>query len=191
MLTQPANAIAPDQAVTYKFKVREFEELFEELSPEQIHIALEGSLNIVFSQPAASLSLLAASDEDDSNDDEEVEEEQSLEEDQIDHEALVTASSTFALFAHQTGLDAEAAGITEMVPVDDPENTPLYAKMEETFRLITEKLASEISVDEYNQDVVTLYGEMQYFNHIELYTYFYDSKNEVLSVTISATNTEE
>lgn len=190
MLTQPTNAVAPDQAVTYKFKVREFEELFEELSPEQIHIALEGSLNIVFAQPQAKLNMLAAVEEDEVSEDE-IEEEQTLEEDQLDFEALIVGSTAFALFAHQTGLDAEAAGITEMVPVEDPENTPLYAKMEETFRLIVEKLASEISADEYNQDVVTLYGEMQYFNHIELFTYFYDSKNEVLSVTISATVIED
>lgn len=180
MLSQSTNAIIPDQAVTYKFKVGEFAELFESMSPEQIHIALEGALNVVFGQPAAK-NMLSSNDED------EQEDEQDENEDQLDHETQIVGATTFALFAHQQGLDAEASGLTEMVPVEDPENTPQYAQLEETFRAIIERFADAIAEDKYNQDVTTLYGEMQFFNHIELFTYNYDTKNEVLAVTVTST----
>lgn len=182
MLSQSTNAIVPDQAVTYKFKVPEFAELFESLSPEQIHIALEGALNVVFAQAAAKNLLAVAAG------DLEEEEEQNEEEDQLDHEAQIISSVTFALFAHHQGQEAEAGA--ELVPVEDPENTPEYAQLEETFRTIIDHFALAITADEYNQDVTTLYGEMQFFNHIELFTYSYDTKNEVLSVTLTATTTE-
>lgn len=186
MLSQSVNTVIPDQAVSYKFKVPEFAELFESLSPEQIHVSLEGALNIIFTQTSAKSSMPAGDDDND-----EVEDEQNEEEDQLDHEAEIVAATTFALFAHQQGLDAEASGVTEMVPVEDPENTPQYAQLEDTFRAIVDKFAEAISADEYNQDVTTLYGEMQFFNHIELFTYNYDTKHEVLSVTIVVNNTGE
>lgn len=179
MLSQSVNTVIPDQAVSYKFKVPEFAELFESLSPEQIHISLEGALNIIFAQPSKNVLEAAANDDSD-----EMEDEQNEEEDQLDHEAAIVAATTFALFAHQQGLDAEASGVTEMVPVEDPENTPQYAQLEDTFRAIVDKFAEAISADEYNQDITTLYGEMQFFNHIELFTYNYDTKHEVLGVTI-------
>lgn len=180
MLSQSTNAIIPDQAVTYKFKVPEFAELFESLSAEQIHIALEGALNIVFGQAAGKNLLTAANDDSD-----ELEEDQNEEEDQLDHETQIVGATTFALFAHQQGLDAEASGVTEMVPVEDPENTPQYVQLEETFRGIADQFALAVAADEHNQDVTTLYGEMQFFNRIELFTYSYDTKNEVLSVTLT------
>lgn len=180
MLSQSTNAIIPDQAVTYKFKVPEFAELFESLSAEQIHIALEGALNITFGQAVAKNLLAIAGNDDES------EEDQSEEEDQLDHETQIVAATTFALFAHQQGQDEETADGDESTSVEDPENSPQYAQLEETFRGIADHLALAIAADEYNQDVTTLYGEMQFFNHIELFTYAYDTKNEVLSVTLTA-----
>jgi hypothetical protein len=166
MLSKSTNAIIPEQAVSYKFKVRDFADLFEGLNPEQIHVALEGAMNIVFVKPLP----VAGSDEN-----------QTEEDDQLDHESQVTANTVFALVAH--GQSDETEGVAEI----DPEDNPEYAKYEEIFQAIVAKFAAEVAADEFNQDVVTLHGEMEYFNRIELFTYFYDTKNEVLSVTIIST----
>lgn len=173
MLSQSKNVTIPDQAVTYKFKMPDLADLFEGLSAEQTHIALEGTLNTVFGQPRKDLSSLSVE-----------EEEQDEEEDQLDHESEILSATVFALVAHQQGDDGE------IVPVEgDVEDSPLYTQLEETFRGIVDKFAEEVANDKFNQDIITLSGEMQYYNHLELFTYMYDSKNEILSVTVTATNT--
>lgn len=182
MLSQSTNAIVPEQAVTYKFKVPEFAELFETMSPEQIHISLEGAMNVVFGQATGKNLLAAANDSE-----EELEEDQSDEEDQLDHESQIVSATTFALFAHRQGLDGEDPDLAEAASAEDSENNPEYLQLEETFRSIVEHFSQAIAADEYNQDVTTLFGEMQFYNHIELFTYNYDTKNEVLSVTLTAT----
>lgn len=170
MLSKSTNTIIPEQAVSYKFKVRDFADLFEGLNPEQIHVALEGALNIAFGRPSLSTVIDKA----------EVDQElQTEEEDQIDHETLITSNTIFALAAHANTDEDFGTSI-------EPED-PLYQQMEETFQAIVDRFTQELAVDEFNQDIVTLHGEMEYFNRIELFTYFYDTKSEVLSVTIIST----
>lgn len=164
MLSKSTNTIIPEQAVSYKFKVPDFADLFDGLNPEQIHVALEGALNITFGKPAVGLVR---------------DEEQTDEEDQLDHESQIVSNTVFAMVAH--GNADEDFG-TSVEPED-----PAYLQMEETFQAIVGKFAHEIAEDKFNQDIVTLHGEMEYFNHIELFTYYYDVKNEVLSVTIIST----
>lgn len=178
---------SPEQSmVTYKFKSPDLGECFEALNGEQAHIALEGALNIIFAKPQGSLEDVMGAGTDAPDD--EVEEPQSEEEDQIDHEGTVTGATVLALFDHQQGIEAEAAGITDMVPVDEPENSPLYRQMEEIFDNIVQKLSGDIAEDKYNQDVITLFGEMEFFSRIELFTYQYDSKTDQLTVTLAACN---
>lgn len=178
---------SPEQSmVTYKFRSPDLGDYFESLNPEQAHIALEGALNVIFTRSLGTLEDAMGVGTD--APDEEVEERQNDEENQIDHESTVTSATVLALFDHQQGLEAEAAGITEMVPVDEPENSSLYRQMEEIFDGIVQKLSSDIADDKYNQDVITLYGEMEFFSRIELFTYQYDSKIEQLVVTVAACN---
>ncbi|AEV89524.1 hypothetical protein OBP_087 [Pseudomonas phage OBP] len=182
---------ATEQAmVTYKFKCPDLAEFFETLNPEQSHIALEGALNIIFAKPPMSLEDVMApmGDGTEAPDEDEIEPPQSEEECQMDHEGSVTQATVLALFDHQQGILAEAAGITDMVPVDDPENSPLYQQMEEIFGNIVTKLSSDITEDRFNQDVITLYGEMEFFSRIEMFTYQYNTKTDQLIVTISACN---
>lgn len=165
------------QAVLYKFKIPDLADHFETFSPEQTHIALEGALNIIFGQPVVMPQ---------PEGEEEQEPLQSDEENQIDHESVITSDVVFALFTHQQGLEADAAGITEMVPVEDFENTTLYREMEDRFKAILKAMGDAIGEDSFNQDVITLFGEMEFYNRIELYTYNYNTKTEMLSVTITA-----
>lgn len=178
MLSKSTNAIIPETAVSYKFKVRDFADLFEGMSPEQIHVALEGALNIVFARPKSNMVIVEGAEADI--------EEQTDEEDQLDHESQVVSNTVFALVAH--GHTDDSAPLDESI---DMEDTPEYAQMEEAFQSIVSKFAAEVTEDKFNQDVVTLHGEMEYFAHIELFTYFYDTKNEVLSVTLISTPSEE
>jgi hypothetical protein len=178
MLSNASNAIIPEQAVSYKFKMRDFADLFDGLNPEQIHVSLEAALNVVFAKnhPVNDVPVKDASQI------------QSEEENQLDHETKVVINALFAMYHHRT-IDDEAS-------VDDPdaidtsdtiEDTPEYQQLEEMLQAIIDRFSAEIIEDKYNTDVEVLRSEMDYFDHIELFTYRYDPKNEILNVTINTT----
>jgi len=163
-------------AVTYKFKVPALADYFEGLSGEQCHVALEGALNIIFAVPAPDQSGLALEGDVPQNEDEDL----------IDHEQRIVNDVTFALYAHQLGNEIGLIGTVDVVE-DDYENTPLYSNFESMFRTIVNKLADEINEDRFNQDVVTLYEEMQFYHRIELYNHYYSTESEILTVTVMCT----
>jgi len=180
MLSNTSNAIIPEQAVSYKFKMRDFADLFDGLNPEQIHVSLEAAMNVVFAKkyPANDVPVKDPSQV------------QTEEEDQIDHENRVVTSALFAMYHHRT-IDEEA--VDEVVSEDDTEvsdtieDTPEYQQLEEMLQAIIDRFSAEISEDKYNTDIEVLRSEMDYFDHIELFTYRYDPKNEILNVTINTT----
>lgn len=188
-ITAAPIGLTEQSLVTYKFKSPDLGDYFETLNADQAHIALEGALNIIFGKPQLSLDdvMTPMGDGTEAPEEDESDEIQSDEENQIDHESVVGAATVLALFDHQQGIEAEAAGITEMVPVEFPENCPLYQQMEEIFSNIVTKLSDDIAADKFNQDIITLFGEMEFFNRLELFTYQYDSKSDLLSITVAAT----
>ncbi|UQT03449.1 hypothetical protein YUBABA_02470 [Serratia phage vB_SmaM-Yubaba] len=172
-----------ENMVTYKFKISELADLFETFTPEQSHIALEGALNIIFGRPSGVLQAVKLEGE-------EAEPEQTPEELQQDHETQIVGEVAYALYCHQ--MTAEAAALvpdgcaTAWTIPDDYENTEEYQRMEEMFRGIVAHISNAIAADKFNQDVITLHGEMEFFSRIELYTYNYNTNIEILSVTIAA-----
>lgn len=184
-MLQTSNAAVPSEnMVTYKFKVTDLADLFESFTPEQSHIALEGALNIIFGRDPAALACVSIEDNG------EVEPAPSEEDAKLDYETQIVGEVAYALYCHQMTADAAAlfAGVGAVsweIP-DDYENSELYQRMEEMFRGIVTKIATDISADKFNQDVITLHGEMEFFSHIELFTYNYNSDHDMLSVTITA-----
>lgn len=170
------NITAPESAVSYKFKIPELSDLFEPFSPEQIHVTLEGAFNIIFSRP--SQEQIAPEEVEAASNDDVV----------FDHEEQITSNVVFALFAHQSGTEVDEDTEVEEVPTSEIENSEQYASLEETFQEIVTKISNDIAADKHNQDVTTLFGEMEFFKRIELYTYYYDTKNEVLTVTLKVSN---
>lgn len=168
--TANAAAIAPESnMVTYRFKSADLGDLFENFSGEQAHVALEGALNVIFGRS----SVVPVPEEDGtimSDDDE-----------KANHEAQITSEVAFALATYQ--LSNSELDIPEDITLD-----PIYMQMEEQFRDVVTKLSNDIAADKENQDVVTLLGEMEFFNRIELFNHNYDSKNEVLMVTLTSLN---
>lgn len=175
----PLTKIKPEPtltAVTYKFKVPALADYFEGLSGEQCHVALEGALNIIFAVPAPDQSGLALEGDLPQNEDEDL----------IDHEQRIVNDVVFALYAHQLGAENSFL-VTGEVIEDGYENTPLYSNFETMFRTILNKLADEINEDKFNQDITTLYEEMQFYNRIELYNHHYSTESEILTVTVMCT----
>lgn len=168
--TANAAAIAPESnMVTYRFKSADLGDLFENFSGEQAHVALEGALNVIFGRS----SVVPVPEEDGtimSDDDE-----------KANHEAQITSEVAFALATYQ--LSNSELDMPEDITLD-----PIYMQMEEQFRDVVTKLSNDIAADKENQDVVTLLGEMEFFNRIELFNHNYDSKNEVLMVTLTSLN---
>ncbi len=173
MLSNASNAIIPEQAVSYKFKMRDLADLFDGLTPEQIHIALEAALNVTFAKrhPANDVPTADPS------------EEQSEEENQLDHESKIVLSALFAMYHHRA-VDEDAANDEGSDTIED---TPEYQQLEEMLQAIIDKFNAEIVEDKHNTDVDVLRSEMSYFDHIELFTYRYDPKYDILNVTINTT----
>lgn len=184
MLQTSNSAVPSENMVTYKFKVTDLADLFESFTPEQSHIALEGALNIIFGRDPAALACISIEDNG------EVEPAPSEEDVKLDYETQIVGEVAYALYCHQ--MTAEAASLvpdgcaTAWFIPDDYENTEQYQRMEEMFRGIVTKIATDISADKFNQDVITLHGEMEFFSRIELFTYNYNSNHDMLSVTIAA-----
>lgn len=168
--TANAAAIAPESnMITYRFKSTDLGDLFENFSGEQAHVALEGALNVIFGRS----SVVPVPEEDGtimSDDDE-----------KANHEAQITSEVAFALATYQ--LSNSELDMPEDITLD-----PIYMQMEEQFRDVVTKLSNDIAADKENQDVVTLLGEMEFFNRIELFNHNYDSKNEILMVTLTSLN---
>lgn len=185
MLNTTESLIPADDMVSYKFKVPGLADLFELFSPKQSHIALEGALNIIFGRTAAAVAVGAIVDGDES------EEAPTAEDDALDHETQIVQDVTYALYVHQKSEEAGVAageGITTMwVIPEDYENELEYQMLETSFRSIFTKLSNDLTADEFNQDVITLHGEMEFFKRIELFTYNYNIQNELLTVTIATT----
>lgn len=167
--------------VVYKFKIPQLADYFEGLSMEQCHVALEGALNIIFASPLPDQSGLGLQGD----------VLQSEEEDLLDHEQMVIAEVAYQLYlyqlAHNTGVEEVGEFIQFISPEEDYENSETYVFMETNFRTILNKLSAEIAEDHFNQDIVTLYDEMCFFTRIQLYTHNYDTKSEVLYVSLVAT----
>lgn len=176
MLQVSSTTVPPERAVKYKFKSVDLSEYFEELSPEQTHIALEGALNSIFGQ--ATIDPAGLSEEGDGN--------VTDEEDRLDHVTTVASDTVIALFDAELEKFSKEEGIVSFQMDDNPEESPLSLKLEGIFNNIVEKLQDDIVEDKYNQDITTLQGEMEFFSRLELFTYQYDSKNGVLSVTVAA-----
>ncbi|EBY9764050.1 hypothetical protein D5W64_13130 [Salmonella enterica subsp. enterica serovar Saintpaul] len=177
--------IGAEDMVNYKFKIPDLADLFETFTPDMSHIALEGALNIIFGRASAAIPVGALVDGDESED-------APTEEDNIlDHETQIVSAVTYALYTHQKAADAQAAageGITTMWQIpEDYENDMMYQMLEDQFRNIVSKISNDITADQFNQDVTTLHGEMEFFNRIELMNYNYNTQCELLTVTISAT----
>lgn len=183
-MLQSTNAAGiTENMVTYKFKVPDLADLFETFTPDQSHIALEGALNIIFGRAPAQLAAVKLEGE-------EAEPEQTEEELQQDHETQIVGEVAYALYCHQMGAEAaalvpEGCATAWTIP-EDYENSEQYQRMEEMFRGIVSHISNHIAADKFNQDVITLHGEMEFFSRIELYTYNYNTDCEVLSVTIAA-----
>lgn len=169
LLTESVLDGRDESMVTYKFKCPDLADHFEAFNAEQTHVILEGALNIIFGHP----STLSA----ESTDTDDLEQLPTPDELPLNHEDRITADVGFALQAlalnNESGLDGDNQ-------IDDSEN------LENQFSTIVEKLANDIGNDKYNQDVITLYGEMEFFNRIELYTYNYSTEHGILSVTVTA-----
>ena len=184
MLSAINAAVPTESMVTYKFKIRDLADLFESFTPEQSHIALEGALNIIFGRNPEALACIQLQDG------EEVEPPPTIEEVHQDYETQIMSEVSYALYCHQMTADAAATvpdgcAVSWEIP-DDYENSELYQRMEDMFRGIVQRINDEITADKFNQDVITLHGEMEFFSRIELYTYNYNTDCEILSVTIAA-----
>lgn len=175
MLNTTESLIPSEDMVTYKFKVPGLADLFEMFSPRQSHIALEGALNVIFGRTSAALPVGAQVDGDES------EAAPSVEDDALDHETQIVQDVTYALYAHQKTEDGLG-----VVP-DDYENDLEYQMLETSFRTIFTKLSNDLTADKFNQDVITLHGEMEFFKRIELFSYNYNVEHELLSVTVATT----
>lgn len=170
--TANAAAIAPESnMVTYRFKSADLGDLFETFSGEQAHVALEGALNVIFGR--GNVLAINVPDEDGSI--------LSEDDEQANHEAQITSEVAFALATYQ--LSNSELEMPEDITLD-----PIYMQMEDQFRNVVTKLSNDIAADKENQDVITLLGEMEFFNRIELFNHNYDSKNEILMVTLTCLN---
>lgn len=163
--------------VTYRLNCPDLQDYFEVLDGEQIHIALEGALNVIFGKPVNSVEntisgLLGTSLPPSIGLGEDVE-------DELTHEAQIVADVAFALTARELSVDA-VVSMLETDPIEH-EKYPFY---ESLFNSIITKLSECVANDKYNQDVVTLTGEMDFFHRIELYTYQFNTNCNVLTVTI-------
>lgn len=177
--------VGGEDLVSYKFKVPDLADLFETFSPDQSHIALEGALNIIFGRTASAIPVLALVDG------EESEPAPSEDDDALDHETQIVSSVAYALYCHQKSTDAaalvpEGCATAWAIP-EDYENDIVYQQMEDQFRNIVSKISNDLTADEFNQDIITLHGEMEFFNRIELMEYNYNTQCELLTVTVSAT----
>lgn len=185
MLNTTESLIPSEDMVTYKFKVPGLADLFEMFSPRQSHIALEGALNVIFGRTNAALPVGAQVDGDES------EAAPTAEDDALDHETQIVQDVTYALYTHQMADNAGAAtgeGITTMwVIPENYENELEYQMLETSFRTIFTKLSNDLTADKFNQDVITLHGEMEFFKRIELFSYNYNVEHELLSVTVATT----
>lgn len=174
LATANATAIAPESAmVTYRFKSPDLQDLFESYSGEQVHVALEGALNVIFGRSKSSLEALVDATAGDQL------EVVSEDDDAINHEAQITSEVAFALATYQ--LSNSELDMPEDITLD-----PIYMQMEDQFRELVTKLSNDVAADKHNQDVITLLGEMEFFNRIELFNHSYDSKNEVLMLTLTS-----
>lgn len=173
MLIKENTRAVPEQAVLYKFRVRDFADLFEAFNPEQTHIALEAVLNIVFGKQKPSEVISEADNP------EESEEPQNEEEDLLDFEVQLFNDAVMALY-NEKMIDSEEQ-------VEDIESTREYKELEEALTAILEHFSAALAEDNFNQDVMTLQGEMEFFTRIEIYTCHYDTKYEILSITLTST----
>lgn len=162
--------------VTYRLNSTDLQDYFEVLEAEQIHIALEGALNIIFGRPSNSISSAISELVGDGLANLGVEDEDT--EDELTHEAQIVSDVAFAITAREIGAD-----VLQMDGVD-PMDHEKYPFFESLFNSIVTKLSADFAADKYNQDVVTLTGEMDFFTRIELYTYQYDTNNNILTFTI-------
>lgn len=171
-----ATAIAPESnMVTYRFKSPDLQDMFETYSGEQVHVSLEGALNVIFGKSKTSLEQLV-----DASAGEQLEV-VSEDDDAINHEAQITSEVAFALATYQ--LSNSELAMPEDITLD-----PIYMQMEDQFRALVTKLSNDVAADKDNQDIITLLGEMEFFNRIELFNHSYDSKNEILMLTLTALN---
>lgn len=161
-----------DSMVAYKFKVPDLADHFETFSPEQAHVILEGALNIIFGNPRDPLALPLV-------DGDEVEPAPTDRDLAVNRETQIVEDVGFALAA--------------MAPVEDDTGLAVLTDevdqqgYEQIFSAIVEKISADLTADKFNQDIVTLHGEMEFFSRIELYTYHYNTECGLLSVTLAAT----
>lgn len=174
-----ATAIAPESnMVTYRFKSPDLQDMFESYSGEQVHVALEGALNVIFGKGKTATEQLADLVEAKGLD---IVNELSEDDEAANHEAQITSEVAFALATYQ--LSNSELDMPEDITLD-----PIYMQMEDQFRELVTKLSNDVAADKDNQDVITLLGEMEFFNRIELFNHNYDSKNDILMLTLTALN---
>jgi hypothetical protein len=181
MLIKENTKAVPEQAVLYKFRVRDFADLFEGLSAEQTHIALEAAFNIKFGSVVSLPDVPEESEE-------ETEEPQTPDQDATDFVENVFNEAVMAMYniSVQETVSDEPVDETEEES-DSIEGTAIYKQLEEILTAIIDQFTTALDEDNFNQDVLTLNGEMEFFTRIEIYTYFYDTSNEILSVTLTST----
>lgn len=161
------------QMVSFRFKVPDLQDHFESFDPAQSLLALEGALNIIFGgnsgTPAIPESMEAMLEEDTLMDREE--------------DLTVTYVSAITSIAEANSMGSVLDSI--LTPLDDIGDTPLYQMNYTLFQQIVSKLSLEFNEDKYNQDIVTMQGEMMFMNRIEVYSYNYDALTELLCLVVS------
>lgn len=161
------------QMVSFRFKVPDLQEHFDTFDVTQSLLALEGALNIIFGgntpTPALPESMEAEMAEDILMDREE--------------DLTVTYVTAITSISEANGQNSVLDPI--MTTLDDIGDTPLYQMNHTFFQQIVSKLSLEFNEDMYNQDIVTIQGEMMFMNRIELYSYNYDALTELLCITVT------
>lgn len=142
--------------VMFKINTSDLSDYFEGYNSEQTLIALEGALNIIFNPDI----LLARVDnslglaEDNSWD---------------SVENNITSETVFKLVGQHD----------PFCVMTQEELTEAFAS---SFDAIVNKLSEDITGDHFNNDVATIYSEMNTFNNITVQSYLYDERTNVLRV---------
>lgn len=178
--------------VSFRFKVPDLEDHFETFNSEQSLLALEGAMNIIFGGsnnvpqsmeelvkiPVLSCEIIGLNPED-------IEMDQTQEELALEHETQITTNIVTAI---TTIAEANMANdVMDMMALnmDDIGDTPLYQANLDLFQQIVAKLSLEFNEDKFNQDIVTILGEMMFHSRIEVYSFTYDPMNSLLNLTVS------